>query len=66
MKPIIGMKELAVKGYEDNGPFHYRNKAQFPIGLDREEILSAVFMQAELIPLLVWTIVSLALKKMVT
>jgi 23S rRNA (uracil1939-C5)-methyltransferase len=36
MKPIIGMKELAVKGYEDNGPFHYRNKAQFPIGLDRE------------------------------
>lgn len=36
MKPIIGMKELAVKGYEDNGPFHYRNKAQFPVGMDRE------------------------------
>ena len=36
MKPIIGMEELAVKGHEDNGPFHYRNKAQFPVGLDRE------------------------------
>lgn len=36
MKPIIGMEELSVKGHEDNGPFHYRNKAQFPVGLDRE------------------------------
>ena len=36
MKSIIGMEELAVKGHEDNGPFHYRNKAQFPVGLDRE------------------------------
>lgn len=36
MKPIIDMEELSVKGHEDNGPFHYRNKAQFPVGLDRD------------------------------
>ena len=31
MEPIIGMED----------PFHYRNKAQFPIGTDREERLTA-------------------------
>ena len=33
MEPIIGMED----------PFHYRNKAQFPIGTDREERLIAGF-----------------------
>ena len=36
MKPIMGMEELCVKGHEENGPFHYRNKAQFPVGRDKE------------------------------
>ena len=34
MKPIMGMEEF--KGHEENGPFHYRNKAQFPVGRDKE------------------------------
>ena len=36
MKPIIGMEELTIKGCEENGPFHYRNKAQFPVGLNKD------------------------------
>lgn len=36
MKPIIGMEELCLEGKEKNGPFHYRNKAQFPVGLNRD------------------------------
>lgn len=36
MKPIMGMEELCIKGHEENGPFHYRNKAQFPVGRDKE------------------------------
>ena len=27
MKPIMGMEELCIAGKEENGPFHYRNKA---------------------------------------
>lgn len=36
MMPIIGMEELCIKGKEQNGPFHYRNKAQFPVGIDKD------------------------------
>ena len=36
MKPIMGMEELCLKGKEENGPFHYRNKAQFPVGMNRD------------------------------
>lgn len=36
MKPIMGIEELCIKGHEENGPFHYRNKAQFPVGRDKE------------------------------
>lgn len=36
MKPIMGMEELCIAGKEENGPFHYRNKAQFPVGLNRD------------------------------
>ena len=36
MKPIMGMEELCIRGHEENGPFHYRNKAQFPVGRDKE------------------------------
>ena len=36
MKPIIGMEELCIKGKEENGPFHYRNKAQFPVGVNKD------------------------------
>ncbi len=36
MLPIMGMKE----------PWRYRNKAQFPFGLDKMEILWLDFMQA--------------------
>lgn len=36
MKPIIGMEELCIKGHEENGPFQYRNKAQFPVGKDKD------------------------------
>lgn len=36
MKPIMGMEELCIKGHEENGPFHYRNKAQFPVGRNKE------------------------------
>lgn len=36
MKLIMGMEELCIKGHEENGPFHYRNKAQFPVGRDKE------------------------------
>lgn len=36
MKPIMGMEELCIGGKECNGPFHYRNKAQFPVGLNKE------------------------------
>ena len=36
MKPIMGMEALCIKGHEENGPFHYRNKAQFPVGRDKE------------------------------
>lgn len=44
MKPIIGMEELCLEGKEENGPFHYRNKAQFPVGLNREgKIVSGFF-----------------------
>lgn len=32
MEPIVGMEESGKLG----APFHYRNKAQFPIGTDRE------------------------------
>ena len=35
MKSIMGMDELCLKGKEENGPFHYRNKAQFPVGTDK-------------------------------
>ena len=44
MKPIMGMEELCVKGHEENGPFHYRNKAQFPVGRDKEgKIISGFY-----------------------
>lgn len=44
MKPILGMEELCLEGKEDNGPFHYRNKAQFPVGLNRDgEIVSGFY-----------------------
>lgn len=44
MKPIMGMEELCIKGKEANGPFHYRNKAQFPVGVNREgEIVSGFY-----------------------
>lgn len=44
MKPIMGMGELCVKGHEGNGPFHYRNKAQFPVGRDKEgKIISGFY-----------------------
>lgn len=36
MKPIIGMEESCIKGHEENGPFRYRNKAQFPVGKDKD------------------------------
>ena len=36
MEPIVGMKE----------PYHYRNKAQFPIGRDKERKLTAGFYAA--------------------
>jgi 23S rRNA (uracil1939-C5)-methyltransferase len=36
MKPIMGMEELAIPGHEENGPFHYRNKAQFPVGINKD------------------------------
>lgn len=36
MKPIMGMEELCIAGKEENGPFHYRNKAQFPVGVNRD------------------------------
>lgn len=36
MKPIMGMEELAIPGHEENGPFHYRNKAQFPVGMNKD------------------------------
>ncbi len=44
MKPIMGMEELCIRGHEENGPFHYRNKAQFPIGRDKEgKIISGFY-----------------------
>lgn len=44
MKPIMGMEELCLKGKEENGPFHYRNKAQFPVGRNREgQIVSGFY-----------------------
>lgn len=44
MKPIMGMEELCLKGKEENGPFHYRNKAQFPVGVNREgQIVSGFY-----------------------
>lgn len=44
MKPIMGMEELCIKGHEENGPFHYRNKAQFPVGRDKEgKIISGFY-----------------------
>lgn len=36
MEPIVGMKE----------PYHYRNKAQFPIGRDKDGKLTAGFYAA--------------------
>lgn len=39
MEPIVGMES---KGVED-APFHYRNKAQFPVGMDREGNIIAGF-----------------------
>lgn len=36
MKPIMGMEELCLENHRENGPFHYRNKAQFPVGRDRD------------------------------
>ena len=36
MKPIMGMEELCIREKECNGPFYYRNKAQFPVGLNKE------------------------------
>ena len=36
MKPIMGMEELCLEDHKENGPFHYRNKAQFPVGRDRD------------------------------
>ena len=32
MEPIVGMDETEGLG----GPYHYRNKAQFPIGIDKD------------------------------
>lgn len=44
MQPIMGMEELCIQGKEENGPFHYRNKAQFPVGLNRDgEIVSGFY-----------------------
>lgn len=44
MKPIMGMEELCLEGKEANGPFHYRNKAQFPVGLNRDgQIVSGFY-----------------------
>lgn len=44
MKSIMGMDELCLKGKEENGPFHYRNKAQFPVGCNRDgEIVSGFY-----------------------
>lgn len=44
MKPIMGMEELCIAGKEENGPFHYRNKAQFPVGVNRDgEIVSGFY-----------------------
>lgn len=44
MKPIMGMEELCLKGKEENGPFHYRNKAQFPVGVNRDgQIVSGFY-----------------------
>ena len=44
MKPIMGMEELCINGKEANGPFYYRNKAQFPVGVNREgEIVSGFY-----------------------
>lgn len=39
MEPICGMP--VIEG--ENGPFHYRNKAQFPIGMDKDGNLVAGF-----------------------
>ena len=43
MKPIMGMEELCLKGKEENGPFHYRNKAQFPVGMNRDGQIASGF-----------------------
>lgn len=44
MKPIIGMEELSIPGHEENGPFHYRNKAQFPVGMNKDgKIISGFY-----------------------
>lgn len=44
MKPIMGMQELCLEGKEENGPFHYRNKAQFPVGMNRDgQIVSGFY-----------------------
>mgnify|MGYP000019545768 CR=1 FL=1 len=41
MEPIVGMDE----------PYHYRNKAQFPVGTDKKVILLPAFKQEERIRL---------------
>lgn len=44
MKPIIGMEELCLAGREENGPFYYRNKAQYPVGRNSAgEIVSGFY-----------------------
>lgn len=45
MEPIAGMKE----------PYHYRNKAQFPIGRDKDGKLTAGFYAARTHSLIRWT-----------
>lgn len=39
MEPVVGMEETEGLG----GPYHYRNKAQFPIGTDKEGNIVAGF-----------------------
>ena len=53
MEKIVGMEE----------PFHYRNKAQYPVGMNKTEKLLPAFMQAERMISLPTRIVSLVQQK---